>query len=284
MVLDDASRRELRRRLEIEMALPAAVLDQQFCVRFQPIVDPRSRTLHGAEALVRWRHPVHGTVGPDEFIAIAEECGAILDIGRAVRVDALGHAAVWTAAGHRVGVVGINAAPAELAHPGFATAVLSELERRGLGPQAVALEITESAISASADATHSAVHELSDAGVSICIDDFGTGFSSMERLRDLPVHMVKVDRSFVATLDRSERDRRIVQGIISFARSIELTTVAEGVETPEQEEMLVEMGVDLTQGFLYDRPLDPQVFAARWFDATAAATRVLDASASDSAG
>ena len=134
----------------------------------------------------------------------------------------------------------------------------------GMAPSTLSLEITESAMSAQPTATEAALRTLSEAGVAISVDDFGTGFSAIERLRDLPVHFLKIDRTFVATMERSTQDRRLVAGILAFARSLDLFTVAEGVETERQAAMLVEMDVDFTQGYLYSRPLAPDDFAAAW--------------------
>jgi EAL domain-containing protein (putative c-di-GMP-specific phosphodiesterase class I) len=158
----------------------------------------------------------------------------------------------------------VNVSPMELAVPGFVPRFLAELDRVGAPPSDFIVEITESAMAADAPGTFAALEALHEAGVWIAVDDFGTGFSAFERLRDFPVSVLKVDRSFVATMERSERDRRLVQGILSLARSLDLVTVAEGVQTERQAEMLAEMGADFVQGYLYSPPVSPAAFAERW--------------------
>jgi diguanylate cyclase (GGDEF)-like protein/PAS domain S-box-containing protein len=263
-VLDAESRARAFGRLDLEIELAAAVDTQQFGVFLQPVMDLRSGKLHGAEALVRWHHPFRGTVAPTQFVSIAEDCGLIEQIGHTVLRQVTDLLAHWAEhQGPRL-LFAVNVSPAELVVPGFVPRFLAELERVGAAPSLFTVEITESAMAADAPGTFAALEALHDAGVWIAVDDFGTGFSAFERLRDFPVSVLKVDRSFVATMERSERDRRLVQGILSLARSLDLFTVAEGVQTERQAEMLADMGADFVQGYLYSPPVSPAAFAERW--------------------
>lgn len=263
-VLDAESRAQAFGRLDLEIELAAAADSQQFGVHLQPVMDLRSGKLHGAEALVRWHHPFRGIVPPTQFIPIAEDCGVIEQIGRTVLRQVTDLLAHWVAhQGPRL-MFAVNVSPTELVVPGFVPRFLAELERVGAAPSLFTIEITESAMAADTPGTFAALEALHDAGVWIAVDDFGTGFSAFERLRDFPVSVLKVDRSFVATMERSERDRRLVQGILSLARSLDLFTVAEGVQTERQAEMLADMGADFVQGYLYSPPVSPAAFAERW--------------------
>jgi diguanylate cyclase (GGDEF)-like protein len=263
-VLDAESRARAFGRLDLEIELAAAVASQQFGVHLQPVMDLRSGKLHGAEALVRWHHPLRGTVPPAQFVSIAEDCGLIEQIGHMVLRQVTDLLAHWVAHQSPRLMFAVNVSPTELVVPGFVARFLAELDRVGASPSLFTVEITESAMAADTPGTFAAVEALHDAGVWIAVDDFGTGFSAFERLRDFPVSVLKVDRSFVATMERSERDRRLVQGILSLARSLDLFTVAEGVQTHRQAEMLSEMGADFVQGYLYSPPVSPHDFAARW--------------------
>jgi diguanylate cyclase (GGDEF)-like protein len=263
-VLDPESRARAFGRLDLEIELAAAVDSQQFGVHLQPVMDLRSGKLHGAEALVRWHHPFRGIVPPTQFVPIAEDCGLIEQIGHTVLLQVTDLLAHWAMhQGPRL-MFAVNVSPTELVVPGFVPRFLAELERVGAAPSLFTVEITESAMAADTPGTFAALEALHDAGVWIAVDDFGTGFSAFERLRDFPVSVLKVDRSFVATMERSERDRRLVQGILSLARSLDLFTVAEGVQTERQAEMLADMGADFVQGYLYSPPVSPAAFAERW--------------------
>jgi diguanylate cyclase (GGDEF)-like protein len=263
-VLDAESRARAFGRLDLEIELAAGIESQQFGVHLQPVMDLRSGKLHGAEALVRWHHPFRGTVPPAQFVPIAEDCGLIEQIGRTVLRQVTDLLAHWAAHQAPRLMFAVNVSPTELVVPGFVPQFLAELERVGAPPSDFTVEITESAMAADAPGTFAALEALHDAGVWIAVDDFGTGFSAFERLRDFPVSVLKVDRSFVATMERSERDRRLVQGILSLARSLDLFTVAEGVQTERQAEMLADMGADFVQGYLYSPPVSPAAFAERW--------------------
>ncbi len=255
-VFDAQVRRQVRDRLDVELDLHLALERDEFVVHYQPIIEVATGQVCGAEALVRWAHPIRGLVPPDSFIPVAEDCGLIVPIGRVVLEHTLKQLAEWIRCGRtEIAIVGINAAPAEIVEPGFAENVLSSLARFGIPAAMLGLEITETAMMLDPDATMRAVAALSDAGVTISIDDFGTGYSSMTYLQCFPAHVLKIDRSFVSSMDVSASDRALVAGVVALARSLGKLTVAEGVENGAQAKLLAGMGVDFCQGYHYSRPV-----------------------------
>ncbi|UJA21364.1 EAL domain-containing protein [Thermoleophilia bacterium SCSIO 60948] len=239
-------------RLELRNALPKAIAEGQMSVAFQPIVNLETQAMHGVEALARWTHPERGPVSPLDFIRLAEETGEIAEIGAFVLRTTLGALRGWPElSGLRVGV---NVSLVELEIPGYARRVEEILADAGFGPERLILEITESAFARDDIVALHALHELTELGVGLAMDDFGTGFSSLARLGELPIGVLKLDKRFIDKLARSS-DRRLLRGLLGLAREMEIDVVAEGIEEPEQLEMLRSMGCRLGQGYLISRPM-----------------------------
>ena len=235
-------------RLELVADVQAAVDAGEMRVHLQPIVDLRTLEVEGHEALVRWEHPQRGMLGPDSFIALAEETGAIVPMGWWVLEQACEMAQEW----HH-GHVGVNLAGRQLLDPAAVTTVAGILTRTGIDPRRVVLEVTES-VFLDTEAIGHRLHQLRALGVRLAIDDFGTGYSSLSYLTRLPVDIVKIDRSFVERLGGPPGDEVLVRAVVQLAKSLGLRSVGEGVETPAQLERLQSFGCDAAQGYLFGRP------------------------------
>jgi diguanylate cyclase (GGDEF)-like protein len=241
-------------RMRLRTALSRAVTDGAFALRYQPIVTVDGRQTVGFEALVRWEHPQRGLVGPAEFIELAEEAGLIEPIGQWVLRRAVTAAAHWYRADPPGPYVSVNVSAHQLRRPGFAEFVDRELSTAGLPPTSLMLELTESVLLREDDTAWAELAALRDTGVRLAIDDFGTGSSSLSYLVQTPIDVIKIDRSFVASLS-SSRERAIVEGIVRLAETLGLAVVAEGIETPTDRDLLAEMGCPFGQGYLYSTPL-----------------------------
>jgi len=231
-----------------------ALGDGAFIVLFQPIVDLTTELLVGAEALVRWEHPSRGVLNPADFIPLAEESGAIIDIGRHVLQEACHAVAAAQRRGFRLGKITVNVSGLQLQQPGYAREVLEIVERSGWDPLRLVLEVTESSLAAEHGVSVAALEELRRGGIRIAIDDFGTGYSSLSRLAHLPVDILKIDRSFVSSIVPG-RPAPIIASITALAEALGLATVAEGIEHHDQATVLARHGCDRGQGWLYGRPV-----------------------------
>ena len=239
--------------LEIEHALSQALQRDEFVLHFQPLLEVAKSRIVGAEALVRWERPGHGLAAPIEFIPIAEETGQIGPIGDYVLERACREAAAWAAGGHPIRI-SVNVAVGQLADPLFPETVAKVLSETGLPPAQLCLEITESSLMRHAGQGAMALATLKRLGVQLAIDDFGTGYSSLSYLHQMPVDELKIDRSFIGRLEHDARDRHLVEAILGMARALNLSVVAEGVETDEQHQLLTTLSCPLAQGYLYARP------------------------------
>ncbi len=210
-----------------------------------------------AEALIRWHHPERGLIMPGEFIAVAEESGLIVPIGAWALRQACRQAAVWIAAGRPLRLVAVNLSAVQFHSGNIYELVLSALDEAGLDPGCLELELTESILLDDVERVLTAVRRLKEHGVRLSIDDFGTGYSSLAYLKRFKVDKLKIDRSFVSNILQSEEDRAIVLAMIQIARSLNLTTVAEGVDHTDLAAELRDMGCDEVQGYLYAEPLRP---------------------------
>jgi EAL domain-containing protein (putative c-di-GMP-specific phosphodiesterase class I) len=225
-------------------------------VHYQPIVSLADGDVAGFEALMRWRHPVRGDVPPSEFIPIAEESGLIGAMGRWVLEQAAQQAVRWrglAGAGAEPLAVSVNLSARQFAHGLLADEVADVLQRTGLEPERLKLEITESVLMDEAEASIDELHALKDLGVRLVLDDFGTGYSSLSYLDRFPIDGLKIDRSFVAALDTGGSSA-IVDAIVSMAHSLDLFVTAEGAETAEQIEHLRRVGCGYAQGWYFGRP------------------------------
>jgi diguanylate cyclase (GGDEF)-like protein/PAS domain S-box-containing protein len=243
-------------------ALPAALERGEFFIEYQPLVHLGDGSVHGAEALVRWCHPQHGVLGPDQFIPLAEHTGLIVPLGRWVLQEAVRQARYWQERHSDGGPlrINVNLSPTQLHHPGLVADTVAVLERSGLEPGALCLEVTESALIGADEDLLKPLRQLAEMGVDIALDDFGTGYSNLANLRRLPVSVLKLDRSFTQGMQRHPADPvdlKIVEGIVSLAHSLQLAVTVEGGETGAQAEQLRELGCDTAQGWYYARPGPP---------------------------
>ena len=244
---------QIRQYTRIQSELHEAIARDQLHLVYQPIYD-FDRELQGLEALLRWRHPVDGEISPVQFIPIAEESGLIVPIGNWVLQEACRNMALWQEKGLRIPRLFVNVSAVQLNREEFGVTVLNALRSSGLHPSMLGLEITETWIVADPAAASKCLRDLRNIGVSISVDDFGTGQSSFGCLHDLPLDSLKIDRSFISRLDGTHKSLATVRAIVALAQHLGLRTVAEGVETEEQIEQLRGANCDSLQGFLLARP------------------------------
>jgi len=254
---------EARRAVALERELRQALAADQFLVHYQPQADLDTGEVVGVEALVRWNHPQRGIVGPGEFIAMAEDIGLIAPLTAWVLETACRQQVRWLEMGFG-GRLSVNFSAVQFRDRGIERLVHQTLARTGLPPQALEIEIVEHAVIEHSRSALQALEALARLGVRIALDDFGTGYSSLAYLRRLPVHRLKIDRSFVCDLAEARGDRKIVEAIVGLARSLGLELVAEGVETEAQRDILAEMGCRCIQGHLVAPPLPAEEFEARF--------------------
>jgi diguanylate cyclase len=237
-------------RHRLTAAMPAALESGEFAAYFQPLYRLTDRSVAGFEALARW-HRADGVLSPGEFIPVAERTGLIARLGRYMLGQSCAQAAIWHRQGHRL-LVSVNLSPRQLGDRDLVASVAHVLDRTGLPPEHLQLEITESA---ALDGHHDVLRELAALGVGLAIDDFGTGYSSLALLPQLPIHGVKLAAEFLRALDhRDIRSATVLRHTIAFCRDLGITVTGEGIETAEQEQRLRDLGCHLGQGFLFARP------------------------------
>lgn len=263
-VFDAEMRARAAERLDIEKQLRGALAREEFRVFYQPFVQFSGSEVIGFEALLRWQHPQHGLLGPNEFIPIAEETGLIVDIGAWVLHEVCHQAAVWAADTSDAPPLhfSVNLSARQLAHPDLVTTVAEAIAVSGIDPSTLSLEITESVLMDDPELAVAILHALRALGVRLSIDDFGKGHSSLGYLKSLPVDCVKIDRTFIGGLDCDPDDSAIVSAVVGLGHALGLTVTAEGVETPEQLDRLRSLGCDIGQGFYFARPQPSEVSAA----------------------
>ncbi len=241
-------------RLMLENNLRKAIEREEFILHYQPQVHLGTGVVVGVEALVRWSHPELGLVPPGKFIPIAEEMGMILPLGELVLRTACRQAALWNAGGRPLRVA-VNLSGRQVGQRGLVEIVTSILEETGLNPRLLDLELTESALIQNGEAAVLNLRRLRALGVRLSVDDFGTGYSSLSYLRRFPLDTLKIDRSFVQDMEKDIEGQAIARAIIDLSHALSLEVVAEGVETPEQRQCLMEMGCDIMQGYLFSPPV-----------------------------
>jgi diguanylate cyclase (GGDEF)-like protein/PAS domain S-box-containing protein len=246
-------------RLELVADLRRARVAEEFVLHYQPSVELETGGIVGVEALLRWQHPTRGLVAPVDFIGLAEETGSIVEIGRWVLKRATRQVAEWrsTLPGADSLRVSVNVSTRQVRKLGLIDDVRSALVESGLPPEALTLEITESVLARRREEMTSILDEITRLGVHLALDDFGTGYSSLSLLQDLPVHTLKIDRSFVQSLDVGPERCAFVRAIVDLADALELAVVAEGIEEAAQVAQLRELGCRFGQGFHFARPLPP---------------------------
>jgi diguanylate cyclase (GGDEF)-like protein/PAS domain S-box-containing protein len=248
-------RRNVNEHVLLRYDIHSALRGNEFELYYQPIVDAASGKICSVEALVRWHHPYHGLVSPGVFIPIAEQTGQIIPLGRWVLKQACQDTADLHAAGKRTLPVAVNISALQFHRDGFLTEVQQMLDTTGLPPELLELEMTESILMQGAEHAIEMIRTLRGMRIAVSIDDFGTGFSSLSYLRDLPIHKIKLDRAFIRDILTDQRNAGLVQGIITMAHHMNLAVVAEGVESRAQQQDLIARRCDLLQGFYFARPM-----------------------------
>ena len=257
-LFDDAMRAETVERLALTNDLRRAIDDGQLRLVYQPLVHLGRRRASGFEALVRWTHPDRGEIPPGRFIPLAEQHGLIEPLGRWVLREALDQLRRWQADGVALDLgMSVNVSRVQLSRPGLADEILGVLGDRGLAPDRLVVEVTESAVMEDPDVANATLDALHERGVRIALDDFGVGQSSLACLRDLPLDALKLDRGFITSLASSRQAAAIVRAVCDMARTLGFGVVAEGVETEAQSQVVEALGCDFGQGFLYARPARP---------------------------
>lgn len=267
-------------RFQTERDLRNALNREEFELHYQPTHDLTTGSVTGVEALIRWRHPQRGLVPPSDFIPIAEATGLIDDIGRWVLQEACRQAVVWHEAFPELGPIqmGVNISGRQLSQPGLVDDVRNALADAGLAARFLMLEMTETVLIDQSDLTLGILGQLKELGVSVAIDDFGTGYSSLAYLHQFPADVLKIDRSFINRLDGDDADTELVRTILSLGRSLDMTTIGEGIETDGQLAALSALGCDLGQGYRLCRPMDVANVEAMLARASTAPTDVVPGS------
>jgi diguanylate cyclase (GGDEF)-like protein/PAS domain S-box-containing protein len=258
-VFDPGMYADILREADERSQLERALVEEEFVVHYQPIVDLPTGRLTGVEALVRWNHPERGLLAPTTFIPLTETTGLIVPLGRWVLARACDQAAAWHrdipgAEGMRVSV---NLSPRQFQYAGLVDDVRLILAESGIDPRLVVLEITESLLMHDTDATISTLEQLRALGVRLAIDDFGTGYSSLSYLKRFPVDILKIDRSFIDGMTSDPEDATLAEAVVQLGRALNLQTVAEGIETADQRSALHMLGCEFGQGYLFARPAEP---------------------------
>ncbi|NUO59939.1 MAG: EAL domain-containing protein [Hamadaea sp.] len=266
VIFDPVMRDRVRERIDIDLALREAMALGQLHLAFQPVAHMPSGQIVGAEALLRWTHPERGLIGPATFIPVAEESGLIIELGRWVMHESLWQLAQWRAEGVVAESfwLSINVSPRQLRDARLPGEVGAALREYGLPASAVAIELTESVMIEPSGAVDQTLRALRELGVSLVVDDFGTGFSALGYLRNYPVTGVKIDKSFVVGLGHNPEDEAIVRAVAAMSEALQLTVVAEGVQDEAQRDLLSRIGVSYGQGWLWGHAVSAGDFARRW--------------------
>jgi EAL domain-containing protein (putative c-di-GMP-specific phosphodiesterase class I) len=253
---DPAMREAAIERLELETDLVNALANDQFKLVYQPIIELESEDIVGFEALLRWHHPTRGVIGPDSFIPIAEENGTIVAIGEWVLQEACRVGAQWQKRyPERHLSMAVNLSTRQVATREIVNQVRDALEHSGLAPDSLVLEMTETVLVHDTALASTRLHELRDLNVKLAIDDFGTGYSSLSYLRQFPVDILKIDRSFINSITDRNQIPAIVRGLLDLGKTLKLETVAEGIELGVQRDTLRDQHCEFGQGFLFAHPL-----------------------------
>jgi len=244
----------------LESRLHKALDGGQFTLYFQPQIDAQTGEIIGAESLLRWQLPRKGMISPAQFIPLTEETGLIVPIGQWILEYACAKQKEWLDAGYAIRRIAINLSARQFYEPEFARQIEKVLEKTGLEPKHLELEITESILMEDTKRTKNTLLRLSQMGIGLSLDDFGTGYSSLAYLKHFPIDNVKIDRSFVIDLPHNENDAAISNAIIAMAHTLGLVVIAEGVETQEQFHFLKKQQCDAIQGYFFSRPLPESEF------------------------
>ena len=255
--------------LQLETDLRHAVERSEFSVFYQPIVDLGTGHVREFEALIRWRHPLHGLISPDTFIQVAEETGMIIPIGQWILEMACRQTSEWQKTTSTRLSTSVNLSAKQLVHPHLSSQIKKVLDDTGLDPRQLKLEVTESTVMENSDRSLSVLSELAELGVSLSTDDFGTGYSSLSYLHRFPFTRLKIDRSFINKMDEDEKSAAIVKTVLLLGENFGIEVVAEGIETEYQLELLRSLGCQLGQGYIFSQPVDADsaiAFLSECFD------------------
>ena len=258
-VFDRSMKADRVNRNKVEQRLREALDNEEFTLHYQPIIDVGEERIVGVEALLRWEDPARATIPPLEFVPQLEESGLIVPVGEWLLEEACRQVSAWSKAYPWLGKlrVSVNVSPRQLLQAHFGDVVTRVLQRTSTHPEQLCLEITEAALMGDVVAAWAELRKVKALGVTLAIDDFGTGYSSVSYVRNFALDVLKVDQSFVRALNTSTEDTAIVKAVVDMAHALHLSTVAEGVETPEQLAELRELGCDMAQGYLFSRPQPP---------------------------
>ena len=247
-------------RIIMEASLRDAIKNEEFVVYYQPQVNAKENRLIGMEALVRWKHPTLGLIPPNKFIPLAEVTGLIVELDRYVMKTAMNQLSLWQKKGYKPGKLALNLAIKQLRQKDFVKMFTTLIQTTHCQAECLELEITESQIMTNPEAAIKSLKELSALNIELAIDDFGTGYSSLSYLKKLPINKLKIDQSFVKNLPYDDEDASIAKAVIALAQSLKLRLIAEGVETLEQKEFLVQNGCNNIQGYFYSKPIPADEF------------------------
>ena len=255
VTFEDGMQELVRSQMELRMSLRDALANEEFFLVYQPTFDLRSLTPTGMEALIRWRHPVHGVVQPEQFVPLLEDSGMIVEVGAWVLRTACRQGAEWRSGGYEIGMA-VNLSTRQLETDDFIGELQDALSESGLEPGALTLELTETAVMTDAEASIARLTEIRRTGVRIAIDDFGAGYSSLGYLQRLPVDVLKIDRSFISRLTSDPDGEKLIRTLVQLGRSLSIETLAEGIEQSSELSLLKDEQCVSGQGFLFARPLD----------------------------
>jgi diguanylate cyclase (GGDEF)-like protein len=275
VVFETGMQDTLQNRMELEMDLREALGRDEFFLAYQPTINLNDMRPTGVEALIRWKHPVRGVVQPDDFIPLLEETGLITEVGRWVLNEACAQGATWRAAGYPVAMA-VNVSARQLDTDQLIADIEGALADSGLDPQALTIEITETALMRNAEETARLLTQVKQIGVRIAIDDFGTGYSSLAHLQRFPVDALKIDRSFISGLKHNQEGETLIHTLVQLGKALSIETFAEGIEQQQELSLLKDEDCDNGQGFLFARPLDvaaTEAFLEDWAKSTPAALR-----------
>lgn len=263
----EALDREVRYRNHIESSLRVALRQNEFKVYYQAQVDSLTHQMVGMEALIRWQHLKDGVIAPDQFLPIAEEMGLMEEIGDWVLAEACRQAQIWLTQLKPIGrdfTIAVNLSASQIAQIDLLSKIIQTLELTGLPPTALELEITENCLIEDPHEHAKVLDQIAKLGVRFALDDFGTGFSSLEHIKLFPISVLKIDKSFIASYDKDEKDTRLLAALLNFAYGFNVISVAEGVETLEQAEFCTARNCNILQGYLFSRPLEAMDFEAKF--------------------
>jgi diguanylate cyclase (GGDEF)-like protein/PAS domain S-box-containing protein len=258
----ESMNQDVSRRLMLEELLHGALERNEFYLRYQPVVDVRTKRIIGAEALLRWEPPTLGNISPEEFIPITEQTGLIVKISQYVLGEALKKTAEWQRNYTPDFKIAVNLSPRQFRDPGLLGDIERILHSTSISSDSLDFEITEGVLMTGTTDNDTALKALNDLGVGISMDDFGTGYSSLSYLRKYPFDTLKIDRSFISDITHDQSDRELINAAIVMAHSLDMKVVAEGVETEEQYAYLDKQGCDYAQGYLFSRPVTPAEIAS----------------------